>query len=56
MTEMITLKLPKQDVEAFLRVLEDVELIKEAEAGDKEIEAGRFKKLEDLEKKYENHS
>ena len=56
MTEMLTLKMPKEDVETFVRVLEDIELIKEAETGDKEIEEGRFKKLEDLEKKHKDHS
>ncbi|HLD41677.1 MAG TPA: hypothetical protein VJB06_01450 [archaeon] len=56
MTEMLTLKVPKEDVEAFLRVIEDIELIKEAEVGDKEIVEGRFKKLEDLENKYKVQS
>lgn len=56
MTEMLTLRMPKEDVEAFIRVVEDMELIKEAETGDKEIQEGKFKKLEDMEKKYKNHS
>ena len=54
MEEMITLKLPKSDVEAFLRVVEDIRFIKEAEKGDKEIDKGRFKTLARLRKKY-NH-
>lgn len=56
MTEMLTLRLPKEDVEAFVRVVEDIELVKEAEDGDMEIEEGKFKKLEELEKKYKNQS
>ena len=52
MGKMITLKLPKEDVEAFLRVVEDIKLIKEAEKGDKEIDKGRFKTLDQLRKKY----
>lgn len=55
MGEMLTLKIPKEDAEAFLRVVEDIELIKEAEEGEKEIEEGRFIKLEDLEKKHKLH-
>ena len=50
--EMITLKLPKDDVDAFLRVVEDIKFIKEAEKGDKEIEKGKFKTLAQLRKKY----
>ncbi len=52
MEEMITLKLPKNDLEAFLRVVEDIRLIKEAEKGDNEIEKGKFKTLEQVRKKY----
>ncbi len=52
MEEMITLRLPKGDVEAFLRVVEDIKFIKEAEKGDKEIDKGRFKTLEQVKKKY----
>jgi hypothetical protein len=54
MTDMITLKLPKDDVEAFLRVVQDIKFIKEAEKGDKEIGKGKFKTLEQLRKKYKN--
>ena len=52
MEDMITLKLPKSDVEAFLRVVEDIKFIKEAEKGDKEIDKGKFKTLGQLKKKY----
>ena len=55
MQEMLTVRIPKEDVEAFIRVVEDMKLIKEADAGDKEIEEGRFTKLEDLGKKYSDH-
>jgi hypothetical protein len=54
MTEMITFRLPKDDVEAFLRVFEDIKFIKEAEKGDKEIDKNKFKTLDQLRKKY-NH-
>ena len=56
MDDMITLKLPKDDVEAFLRVVEDIKLIKEAEKGDKEIDKGKFKTLDDLRKRSASHS
>ena len=52
MEDMITLKLPKSDVEAFLRVVEDIKFIKEAEKGDKGIDRGKFKTLDQLKKKY----
>lgn len=54
MSEMITLKLPKSDVEALLRVIEDIRFIKEAEKGDKEIDKGKFKTIDQLRKKYKN--
>lgn len=54
MDEMITLRLPKSDVEAFLRVVEDIKFIKEAEKGDAEIDKGKFKSLSQLKKKH-NH-
>ena len=56
MDDMITLKLPRGDVEAFLRVVEDIKFIKEAEKGDKEIDKGKFKTLHELKKKYSSHS
>ena len=53
---MITFKLPKEDVEAFLRVVGDIKFIKEAEKGDKEIDKGKFKTLDELRKKNSSHS
>lgn len=55
MGKMITMRLPKEDVEAFLRVVEDMKFIKEAEKGDEEIDSGRFKTLKQLRKKYKIH-
>lgn len=55
MEEMITLKLPKKDIESFLRVVEDIRFIKEAEKGDEEIAKGRFKTLEQLRESYKIH-
>ena len=55
MGKMITLKLPKEDVEAFLRVVEDIKFIKEAEKGDEEIDKDKFKTLDQLRKKYRTH-
>lgn len=52
MSEMITLRLPKKDVETFLRVLEDIQFIKDAEQGDEEISKGKFKTLDQARKKY----
>ena len=49
---MITLRQPKNDVEAFLRVVEDIKFIKDAEKGDKEIEKGKFKTLQQLRKRH----
>lgn len=56
MEKMITLKLPKSDVDAFLRVVEDIKFIKEAEKGDEEIEKGKYKSLDELRKKHKNQS
>lgn len=42
MEEMLTLKLPKKDVESFLRVVDDIKFIREAKKGDEEITKGRF--------------
>lgn len=55
MEEMVTLKLPKKDVESFLRVVEDIRFIKEAEKGDEEINKGKFKTLDVVRKKYRIH-
>jgi hypothetical protein len=52
--EMITFKLPKKDMESFLRVVEDIRFIKEAQKGDEEIDKGKFKTLDQLKKKYKN--
>lgn len=52
----MTLKIPKSDVEAFLRVVEDIRFVKEAEKGDEEISKGKFKTLEQVRNKYRIHS
>lgn len=54
MEKMITLKLPKSDVDAFLRVVDNIKFIKEAEKGDEEINRGKFKSLDEIKKKYKN--
>ena len=51
MAEMITIKMPKEDMEAFLRVVEDIKFIKDAENGDREIEEGEYKTLEEVKRK-----
>ena len=51
MRKTITLRLPKSDVEAFLRAVQDIKFIREAENGDKEINSGRFKTLGQLKNK-----
>ena len=48
MEETITIRLPRKDVDSFLRVIEDIRFIKEAEKGDEEISRGKFKRLEHL--------
>ena len=50
---MLTLKLPRKDVDAFLRVVEEIEFIKQAEEGNKQIESGKFKTLQELKQKYQ---
>lgn len=55
MPEMITLKLPKKDVESFLRVVGDIRFIQKAEQGDEEVTKGGFKTLAHLRKKYRIH-
>ena len=52
MGEMLTIKLPKKDVETFLRVVEGIRFIKEAEKGDEEINKGKFKTLNYVRKRY----
>jgi len=54
MEEMLTLRLPRKDVDTFLRVVEDIEFIKEAEEGNKQIDAGKFKTLQQLKEKYQS--
>lgn len=56
MQKMITLKIPEEDVDAFLRVVEDIKFIKQAEKGEDEINKGKFKTLEQVKKKYSIHS
>jgi len=55
MEEMITLKLPKRDVDSFLRIVEDIRFIKQAEKGDEEINKGKFKTLTQASKRYRIH-
>ena len=55
MAEMVTIKLSKKDLESFLRVVDDIRLIKQAEKGDKEITKGKYKTLSQLKKKYKVH-
>ena len=54
--DMVTIKMPKKDVEAFLRVVDDIKFAEKAERGDDEINKGKFKTLEQLNKKYRVHS
>jgi len=56
MEEMITLKIPKNEVDVFLKVVEDIKFISEAEKGDEEISKGKFKTLDQIRKKYGTHS
>ena len=52
MGKMITMKLPKEDVAALVRVLEDIRFLEKAEKGNEEIDKGKFKTLGQLKKKY----
>ena len=51
MEKSVTLSLPKKDVEALLRILEDLRLISEAERGDAEINKGKYVTLKQLKKR-----
>ena len=55
MESMVTLKLPKRDVESFLRIVEDIRFIREAEEGDEEISRGKFKTLKQVKKMHAFH-
>lgn len=55
METMVTLKLPKKDVESFLRIVEEIKFIREAEEGDEEISRGKFKTLEQVRKMHASH-
>ena len=55
MAEMVTIKLPKKDLKSFLRVVDDIRFIKQAEKGDEEISKGKYKTLNQLRKKYKVH-
>ncbi len=55
MESMVTLKLPKKDIESFLRIVEDIRFIREAEKGDEEISSGKFKTLDEVRKRYSSH-
>lgn len=50
----VTIKLPKRDVKALIRVLEDIKFLEKAEKGYQEAKKARFKTLEQLEEKYDN--
>ncbi|MBI2232514.1 MAG: hypothetical protein HYU56_01230 [Candidatus Aenigmarchaeota archaeon] len=52
MGKMITMKLPKEDVAALVRVLEDIRFLEKSEKGEEEIDKGKFKTLDQLKKKY----
>lgn len=51
----VTIKLPKRDVKALIRVLEEIKFLEKAEKGYQEAKKGRFKTLDQLEEKYKNH-
>ena len=55
MAEMVTIKLPKKDLKSFLRVVDDIRFIKQAEKGDEEISKGKYKTLNQLRKKHRVH-
>lgn len=52
MEQMVTLRMPKKDMEALLRVMEDMKFFKEAEEGSEQIKKGKYITLEDLERKH----
>jgi len=53
---MLTLSIPKSEVDVFLKVVEDIKFMREAEKGDEEISKGKFKTLEQIREKYKIHS
>ncbi len=55
MEPMVTVKLPKKDIESLIRIMEDIKFIREAEKGDEEISKGKFKTLSQLKKMHASH-
>ncbi|MBI1974158.1 hypothetical protein HYS54_05065 [Candidatus Micrarchaeota archaeon] len=52
MAEMVTIQLPKKDVESLLHIVEDLRFLEAAEKGNGEISAGKFKTLKQVRAKY----
>lgn len=51
-SEMVTIKLPKSDVEALLNIVDDIRFLQKAEEGMKEIKACNFVTLDEMMKKH----
>ncbi|MBI4181999.1 MAG: hypothetical protein HY520_03465 [Candidatus Aenigmarchaeota archaeon] len=50
--QVVTLRLPRQDAQAFLRVVEDLAFFMEAEKGDDQIAQGRYITLSQCRKRH----
>ena len=51
MAERVLISLPKKDVEALMKIVEDIRFIKKVGKGRKEIEGGEYTTYEDFKKK-----
>ena len=49
--EMVTISLPKKDVKALLKLVEELRFFEKVEKGRKQIEEGRFVTYEEFKKK-----
>ncbi len=52
MEEMVTLKIPKKDVHALLRIFEDIQFLEKAEKNHQEMKKGKFITLGEFRKKH----
>ena len=52
MAERVLISLPKKDVEALMKIMEDIRFIEKVEKGREEIKEGKYINYEDFKKKH----
>ena len=52
MAERVLISLPKKDVEALMKIMEDIRFIEKVEKGIEEIKEGKYINYEDFKKKH----